>query len=1063
MTPQKKSDRRLPRSILLLGSGGLKIGQAGEFDYSGSQAIKAFKEEGIRVVLVNPNIATIQTEEGLADRVYFLPVTPAHVTKIIEKERPDAIALSFGGQTALNCGVALHHDGTLKKYGVSVLGTPVPVIEDTEDRKLFTDRLNEINVDTPKSIAAENLADAKKAARTIGYPVMIRAAFALGGRGSGICKSETELTERVPELFASSPQVLVEEWLGGWKEIEYEVVRDKADNCITICNMENIDPLGIHTGESIVVAPSQTLNNAEYHMLREVAIKTIRHLGIIGECNIQYALDPHSRAYRVIEVNARLSRSSALASKATGYPLAYVAAKLILGYTLTELKNKVTGITTACFEPALDYCVIKMPRWDLQKFKESERKIGSEMKSVGEVMGIGRTFTEALHKCIRMVDVGSNSLLDDPDTSGMTLEERLTTATDTRIFAVAAALSQKMSVDALHEKTRIDKYFLSEIETIVTCVRELKKTQKMTPALMRKAKQHGFDDISIARLIRKTPDAVRALRIKMGVVPYAKSIDTLAGEFPAHTEYLYTTYHGIEHDVKPLKQSEKPILVLGSGTYRIGSSVEFDWCCVNAVETVRETGRKAIMLNSNPETVSTDYDMCDRLYFDELSLERVLDIYEFEHPRGVIVSMGGQTPNRLALPLAERNVKILGTTPADIDKAEDRNKFSKLLDSHGIAQPQWEALTSLANAKKFAERVGYPVLVRPSYVLSGAAMNVVWDETALEQFLKDAAAVSKDHPVVMTKFITPAKEIEIDAVADRGDIIAYAIGEHIENAGVHSGDATIVLPAQSLYVGTIRIVKHIARDIAKALNITGPFNIQFLAHENKVQVIECNVRASRSFPFCSKIFRTNFVRLATKAMLGEPVEVVQKSLFDIDYVGVKAAQFSFGRLKGADPRLGVEMASTGEVATLGTSIDDALVHALTAVDIPPPQKGILISLGTTESKGRFLKRIETLKSCGLPIYATTGTAEILKQEHPTVHTVTFAAAQKLLSERSVDLLINTPSHTSYSERQQTEGRTLRRLASDRNIPLITNGELGERYLEALHGYSTPTPRAWDEY
>lgn len=1063
MTPQKKTERRMPRCILLLGSGGLKIGQAGEFDYSGSQAIKAFKEEGIRVVLVNPNIATIQTEEGLADRVYFLPVTPAHVTQIIEKERPDAIALSFGGQTALNCGVALYHDGTLKKYGVSVLGTPVPVIEDTEDRKLFTDRLNEIHVDSPKSIAAENLDDAKKAARIIGYPVMIRAAFALGGRGSGICKSEAELNTRVPELFASSPQVLVEEWLGGWKEIEYEVVRDKADNCITICNMENIDPLGIHTGESIVVAPSQTLNNAEYHMLREVAIKTIRHLGIIGECNIQYALDPHSREYRVIEVNARLSRSSALASKATGYPLAYVAAKLILGYTLTELKNKVTGVTTACFEPALDYCVIKMPRWDLQKFKESERKIGSEMKSVGEVMGIGRTFTEALHKCIRMVDVGSNSLLDDPDTSGMTLMERLDVATDTRIFAVAAALSQKMSVEALHTKTRIDRYFLNEIKSIVDCAQELKKTKTLTSTLLKKAKQLGFDDISIARFTKKTPDAIRTQRIKLGITPFAKAIDTLAGEFPAHTEYLYTTYHGIEHDVQPLKQSEKPVLVLGSGTYRIGSSVEFDWCCVNAVQTVRDTGRKAIMLNSNPETVSTDYDMCDRLYFDELSLERVLDIYDFEHPRGVIVSMGGQTPNRLALPLAQRNVRILGTTPEDIDKAEDRNKFSKLLDTHNIAQPQWEALTSLSNAKKFADRVGYPVLVRPSYVLSGAAMNVVWDEAALEQFLKDAAAVSKEHPVVMTKFITPAKEIEIDAVADHGAIIAYAIGEHIENAGVHSGDATIVLPAQSLYVGTIRTVKHIARDIAKALNITGPFNIQFLAHDNKVQVIECNVRASRSFPFCSKIFRTNFVRLATRAMLGESVETVQKSLFDVDFVGVKAAQFSFGRLKGADPRLGVEMASTGEVATLGTTVDDALVHALTAVDIPPPQKGILISLGTPESKGRFLKRIDILKSIGLPIYATAGTAEILKQEYTGIHAITFAQAQKLLGERSVDLLINTPSHTSYSERQHTEGKVLRRLASDRNIPLITNGELGERYLEALDAYSSPAPRAWDEY
>lgn len=1063
MTPARKIERRMPRTILLLGSGGLKIGQAGEFDYSGSQAIKAFKEEGIRVVLVNPNIATIQTEEGLADRVYFLPVTPEHVTAIIEKERPDAIALSFGGQTALNCGVTLYNNGTLKKYGISVLGTPVPVIEDTEDRKLFNERLAQIQVNVPKSIAAENLQDAVRAGKNIGYPVMIRAAFALGGRGSGICKTESELRNRVPELFASSPQVLVEEWLGGWKEVEYEVVRDKADNCITVCNMENIDPLGIHTGESIVVAPSQTLNNAEYHMLREVALKTIRHLGIIGECNIQYALDPHSREYRVIEVNARLSRSSALASKATGYPLAYVAAKLILGYTLTELKNKVTGVTTACFEPALDYCVIKMPRWDLQKFKESERNIGSEMKSVGEVMGIGRTFPEALQKCVRMVDIGCNSLMDDPDTSQMSLEERMKTATDTRIFAVASALSSKMSVDDIHAKTRIDKYFLHEIEEIVLCAQELKRSKTLNATHLKKAKQMGFDDVSIGKFTGKSPDMIRSARKKYGITPFAKSIDTLAGEFPAHTEYLYTTYHGQEHDVSPLKQSEKPILVLGSGTYRIGSSVEFDWCCVNAVETVRATGRKAIMLNSNPETVSTDYDMCDRLYFDELSLERVLDIYDFEHPRGVIVSMGGQTPNRLALALAKNSVRILGTTPENIDKAEDRNKFSKLLDSHHIAQPQWEALTSLSNAKKFADRVGYPVLVRPSYVLSGAAMNVVWDETALEQFLNDAAAVSKEHPVVMTKFITPAKEIEIDAVADGGKIIAYAIGEHIENAGVHSGDATIVLPAQSLYVGTIRTVKHIARDIAAALSITGPFNIQFLAHDNKVQVIECNVRASRSFPFCSKIFRTNFVNLATRAMLGESVDTVQKSLFDVDFVGVKAAQFSFGRLKGADPRLGVEMASTGEVATLANTVDDALVHAMTAVDVPPPKKGILLSLGTTESKGRFLKRSETLLSLQIPIYATEGTAEIFKAEGIEIQSVTFAAAQKLLSDRSVDLFINTPTHTNYSEKQKTEGKTLRRLASDRNIALITNGELGERFLEALHAYSHPLPRAWDEY
>jgi carbamoyl-phosphate synthase large subunit len=1014
---------------------------------------------------VNPNIATIQTESDLADRVYFLPVTVEYVEEIIKKERPDTIALSFGGQTALNCGVALEKSGILKKYGIKVLGTPVATIEDTEDRKLFTDRLDEIGVKTPRSIAAHNAKDAIAAAKDIGYPVMIRAAFALGGRGSGICASEQELKGRVEELFASSPQVLVEEWLGGWKEVEYEVVRDAADNCITVCNMENIDPLGIHTGESIVVAPSQTLTNGEYHMLREIALKTIRHLGVVGECNIQYALAPDSREYRVIEVNARLSRSSALASKATGYPLAYVAAKIGLGYSLPELKNKVTGVTTACFEPALDYCVVKMPRWDLQKFKGADRRIGSEMKSVGEVMGIGRTFAEALHKCVRMVDVGSNSLLDDPDNSGTPLETRMTKACDTRLFAVARALHDGATVDAIHAKTKIDKFFLHIIREMVLHSKTLTKAKTLTPEVVRTAKQLGYDDVSIARLTKKTPDAIRAFRLKHSITPVAKTIDTLAGEFPSHTEYIYWTYHGTTHDVTPIKQSAKPILVLGSGTYRIGSSVEFDWCCVNAAKTVRETGRTAIMLNSNPETVSTDYDMCDRLYFDELSLERVLDICAFEHPRGVIVSMGGQTPNRLVVPLHEHGIHILGTSAKDIDTAENRKHFSKLLDELGISQPQWEALTSLQNAKRFAKEVGYPVLVRPSYVLSGAAMNVVWNEHDLEQFLDDAAAVSKEYPVVMTKFITPAKEIEIDAVAKNGTILAYAIGEHVENAGVHSGDATIILPAQTLYVGTIRIVKRIAKDIAKALNITGPFNIQFLAHENKVQVIECNVRASRSFPFCSKIYKTNFITMATKALLGESVDVVEKSLFDIDYVGVKAPQFSFSRIKGADPRLGVEMASTGEVATLARDVDEALVSALCATDVKTPQEGILLSLGSTDAKARFLKRAETLKNLGVKLYATPGTAALLAQEQIPVASIAVKDALDLIDAKKIDLVINTPAHTTYETNQMTEGKTLRRRASDRNVPLITNAELAERFLEAIETMRSQKPaiRAWDEF
>lgn len=1054
-----------PKTILLLGSGGLKIGQAGEFDYSGTQAIKAYKEEGLRVVLINPNIATIQTESGLADRVYFLPVTPEYVTQVIEKERPDAIALSFGGQTALNCGVALQNNGTLQRLGVRVLGTPVSVIEDTEDRKKFTDRLDEIGVRTPKSFAATTTKAAIAAAAAIQYPVMIRAAFALGGRGSGICSSETELIERVEELFASSPQVLIEEWLGGWKEIEYEVVRDAYNNCITVCNMENIDPLGIHTGESIVVAPSQTLNNAEYHMLREVALKTIRHLGVVGECNIQYALDPHSREYRVIEVNARLSRSSALASKATGYPLAYIAAKLSLGMRLSDLRNKITNVTTACFEPALDYCVVKMPRWDLQKFKSSQRTIGSEMKSVGEVMGLGRTFEEALHKCVRMVDIGSQSLLDDPDTSGTSIEKRLTTPTDTRIFAVAQALMQGISVETVHKKTKIDRFFLYAIQSITDCARLLSKKQ-LNAQILLDAKKKGFDDISIARFAKTSPESVRSLRKKYGVTPVIKSIDTLAGEFPSHTEYLYFTYHGSEHDVEPLQKTQKPILVLGSGTYRIGSSVEFDWCSVNAVQTIRTLKRSAIMLNSNPETVSTDYDMCDRLYFDELSIERVLDVCDFESLSGVMVSVGGQIPNKLVLPLAQHKIPILGTSPSSIDMAEDRHKFSKLLDSLHIPQPAWLELTNFPKAKAFAKKVGYPVLVRPSYVLSGAAMNVVWDESELKAYLSEAATVSKEHPVVISKFVTPAKEIEIDAVAKDGEVLVYAIGEHIENAGVHSGDATIVLPAQTLHVGTIRKIKRITHDIASALKITGPFNIQFLAQDNHVSVIECNVRASRSFPFCSKVFSVNFIELATKAQLNEPISRIEKSLFDTDFVGVKAAQFSFSRLKGSDPRLGVEMSSTGEVAALGVYVEDALIKALTAADTPVPKKGILLSLGSPEHKGLFLKNAHILSSLNIALYATNGTAEALREIVPLTH-VSWEDAMTLIDARTVDCVINTPTHAAHSKQSTSlsNGQRLRRHAVDRNIPLITDAQLARAFLEAIVWGSKNTQEilGWDEY
>jgi carbamoyl-phosphate synthase large subunit len=1071
-----------PKKILVLGSGALRIGQAGEFDYSGTQAIKAFKEEGIRTILVNPNIATVQTSAGVADRVYFLPVTPEYVTRIIEKEKPDAIALSFGGQTALNCGVALHDSGILKKYGVRVLGTPVSAIKDTEDRKRFVERLDEIGIPTPRSATASSVARARTCARAIGYPVMLRAAYALGGRGSGLCRDEAELTMRAEEALArqsvsvGGPQVLIEEWLGGWKEIEYEVVRDSTGSSVTVCNMENLDPLGIHTGESIVVAPSQTLSNFEYHMLREASLKVIAHLGVIGECNIQYALDPGSREYRVIEVNARLSRSSALASKATGYPLAYVAAKIIVGKKMTEITNAITKKTSAFFEPALDYCVVKVPRWDLGKFKGADRHLGSEMKSVGEVMGIGRTFEEALQKALRMVDIGASGITGHPFVFPQgTLPKALTEPTDRRIFAVAEALKAGMASETVHELTKIDRWFIDKILNIVRCEKELARHRPrfggraQDKELLARAKRLGFSDGCIAALSHLTPEAVRAARKSLGILPVIKEIDTLAGEFPAATAYLYLTYNGSENDVMPLaKKKERSVLILGSGTYRIGSSVEFDWSAVQAAETTRALGRKTIMQNCNPETVSTDYDMVDRLYFEELSPERVLDITDFEKPEGTIVSMGGQGPNSLALPLHKAGVTLLGTSAENIDRAEDRQKFSKLLDTLKISQPEWRQLKTLADAKIFAQRVGYPVLVRPSYVLSGAAMNVVRDEASLAAFLTEATTVGPDHPVVITKFVEPAKEIEIDAVANKGVVLCYAIGEHIENAGIHSGDATIVLPAQRLYIDTIRQVKKVSREIAHELQITGPFNIQFLAHSNKVQVIETNLRASRSFPFCSKVYRENMIALATRAILGEKVAPVSKSLFDIDYVGVKAAQFSFARLKGADPRLGVEMASTGEVACFGTSAAEALIDAMAAVDIKKPKRGVLFSVGPLAAKAEALSIAESFKNLNIPIYGTAGTATFLTEAGvETKPLIVDGMPEREL--KNIDFIINIPTHTRANGKsiahKKTTGETLRRYAAERNIPILTNLELAKAYasaLESTKGRPT-TPMAWDEF
>ena len=1064
--------------VLLLGSGALKIGEAGEFDYSGSQALKALREEGIYSVLINPNIATVQTSEGVADKIYYLPVTPEFVEQVIEKERPDGILLSFGGQTALNCGVALYKSGVLEKYNVQVLGTPVQAIIDTEDREIFAGKLAEINVKTPKSIAASNMEEAFAAVDKLGFPVIIRAAYTLGGLGSGFCSNKEELERLAASAFSYSPQVLVEESLKGWKEVEYEVVRDKYDNCITVCNMENFDPLGIHTGESIVVAPSQTLSNSEYHKLRSIAIKIIRHIGIVGECNVQYALDPNSEDYRVIEVNASLSRSSALASKATGYPLAFVAAKLGMGYGLHEIKNSVTKVTTACFEPTLDYVVCKIPRWDLNKFEGVSKVIGSSMKSVGEIMAIGRSFEEAIQKGIRMIGHGMHGFVGNV-LKAKDIDEELVNPTDSRIFAIAGAFDKGYSVEKIHELTKIDHWFLQRLENIHLLKEELSKLDKETDiseGLLRKAKQYGFSDFQIGRLTVKNTSLshhekmlkVRDYRKKLGVLPCVKQIDTLAGEYPAMTNYLYVTYNGSENDVK-YEYDGRSVIVLGSVAYRIGSSVEFDWCGVSALNTIRKAAYRSVMINYNPETVSTDYDTCDRLYFDELSFERVMDIIELEEPKGVIVSTGGQIPNNLAMRLHGQHVNILGTSPESIDRAEDRQKFSTMCDELGIDQPRWSELTSIEDIYHFVDKVGFPVLIRPSYVLSGAAMNVVSNKDELLHFLELAAEVSKDHPVVVSEFIEQAKEVEIDAVAQEGEVKAYAISEHVEFAGVHSGDATIVFPAQKLYVETIRRIKKIARSIAKELNISGPFNMQFLAKDNDIKVIECNLRASRSFPFVSKVLKYNFIDMATRIMLGEKVESLNKSVFDLDYVGVKASQFSFARLLKADPVLGVDMASTGEVGCIGENYYEAILKSMLSVGHRIPKKNILISSGPTRSKVELLNSTRMLIEKGYNIYSTAGTAKFFKENGIDTQILYWPDEDKepnimeYLHDRRIDLVINIPKN--HTKRELDNGYKIRRAAVDYNIPLITNARLASAFIYAICKVdpSEIAIKSWDEY
>lgn len=1071
-SPKASVDKSL-RKVLILGSGALKIGEAGEFDYSGSQAIKALKEEKIKVVLINPNIATCQTSKDMADKVYFLPVNVHFVTKVIEKERPDGILLAFGGQTALNCGVALYEKGILKKYKVRVLGTPVETIQNTEDRELFNKELAKIDVKVPRSFACRDTKSALKAALNIGYPVIIRAAFALGGKGSGFANNEKELEPLLETAFAYSPQVLVEENLKGWKEVEYEVVRDRFDNCITVCNMENFDPLGIHTGESIVVAPSQTLTNSEYHKLRELAIRVIRHLGIIGECNIQYALDPKSEDYRVIEVNARLSRSSALASKATGYPLAHVAAKLALGYSLPELKNAVTKNTTACFEPALDYLALKIPRWDLNKFRMVSFEITSEMKSVGEIMALGRSFEEVMQKGLRMLQIGLHGFTANEDVSvkADSLKKELKRPTPKRILVIAEALKKGWAAKKIADITGIDLWFLDKLKNIIDTEKRLKKAKVVDRELMREAKKSGFSDKQIAFLKKKEELDVRKLRKNLGVMPSVKQIDTMAAEWPANTNYLYVTYHGDKHDISFPKR--KKVIVLGSGPYCIGSSVEFDWCCVTAVKTCGDEGYERIMINYNPETVSTDYDTCDKLYFDELSLERVLDIYELENPSGVVVSMGGQIPNNLAPKLHKANVKILGTSPVNIDRAENRHKFSAMLDKLKIDQPKWQELANLKDIYKFADRVAYPVLVRPSYVLSGAAMSVAFDKKGLERFLNKATKISKEAPVVVSKFETGAKEIEIDAVAYKGDLVIWAIAEHIENAGVHSGDATIVLPPQKLYIETIRRVRKIAKQVAKELQITGPFNIQFLAKSNRVMVIECNLRASRSFPFSSKVTGYNFIEIATKAMLKD--KGIQKCLkthyrtLDLDHVGVKAPQFSFPRLKGADPVLGVEMASTGEVACFGDDLYEAFLKSMISVGFELPKKNILFSVGKVEDKAELLKTARKFLQLGFNVLATEGTSDFFS-EHGVKNTKLYKIQSgkdpnllDYMADRKVDLVINIPKN--YNREEMTQGYLIRRKSVDLNIPLVTNVQVAKIIAEALRRYTLADLdiKSWDQY
>ena len=1070
------------KKVLLLGSGALKIGEAGEFDYSGSQALKALKEEGIETILVNPNIATVQTSEGVADQIYFLPVTPYFVEKVIRKEKPDGIMLAFGGQTALNCGVALYKEGILDKYNVKVLGTPVQAIIDTEDRELFVDKLNEIDVKTIKSEAVENAEDARRAAKELGYPVIVRAAYALGGLGSGFCDNEEELDILVEKAFSFSPQVLVEKSLRGWKEVEYEVVRDRFDNCITVCNMENFDPLGIHTGESIVIAPSQTLTNKEYHKLRELAIRIIRHIGIVGECNVQYAFDPESEDYRVIEVNARLSRSSALASKATGYPLAFVAAKLGLGYGLFDLKNSVTKTTSAFFEPALDYVVCKIPRWDLGKFHGVDKELGSSMKSVGEVMAIGRTFEEAIQKGLRMIGQGMHGFVENKELVIPDIDKALREPTDKRIFVISKAFRAGYTIDQVHELTKIDKWFLQKLMNIMHTSEELhgwgnnhKQIADLPLDLLKKAKRQGFSDFQIARAIGFDGDMedgilyVRNHRKNVGVIPVVKQIDTLAAEYPAQTNYLYLTYSGVADDVQ-YPDDHKSIVVLGSGAYRIGSSVEFDWCGVQALNTIRKEGWRSVMINYNPETVSTDYDMCDRLYFDELTFERVMDILELENPHGVIVSTGGQIPNNLALRLDAQNIPILGTSAKSIDNAEDREKFSAMLDRIGVDQPRWRELTSMDDIHEFVEEVGFPVLVRPSYVLSGAAMNVCSNREELERFLKLAANVSKKHPVVVSQFIEHAKEVEMDAVAQNGEIVAYAISEHIEFAGVHSGDATIQFPPQKLYVETVRRIKRISREIAKELNISGPFNIQYLARENDIKVIECNLRASRSFPFVSKVLKINFIELATKVMLGLPVEKPSKNLFELDYVGIKASQFSFNRLQKADPVLGVDMASTGEVGCIGSDTSCAILKAMLSVGYRITKKNILLSTGTPKQKADMMEAAHMLVEKGYKLFATGGTHRALAENGIESTLVYWPSesdkhpqALQMLHDKEIDMVVNIPKNLTAGELDN--GYKIRRAAIDLNIPLITNARLASAFINAFCTMSVDdiAIKSWEEY